>query len=743
MKEHNKNRGRHLHHLKNISFFFLAIAFFIAGFLTIWIGSMEIPDLTSLNQIKVVQSTKIYDRTGETLLYDVHQDIKRTIVPFDQISPYIKSATIAIEDVEFYQHRGIRPLAIIRAILANTLIKLHLSSGYTQGGSTITQQVVKNSLLTQDRTYTRKIKEWVLSLKLEGMLSKDDIFSLYLNGSSYGGSVYGVEEASLTFFGKHAKDLGLVESAYIAALPQGPSYYSPYGSHKDQLELRKTLVLKQMRLNNLITEGEYQGALQEEVVFNPPKDNGITAPHFVLYIKDYLESKYGEQAVEEEGYKVITTLDAELQVKAEETVKKYALDNAVKHQAENASMVAIDPKTGQILVMVGSRNYFDKDIDGNFNIAFAKRQPGSTFKPFVYATAFEKGYRPDTVVFDTETEFSTACSVDGKPLYSGVVCYNPQNYDGKFRGPMTLRNALAQSINIPAIKTLYLAGLKDSLQTAKDMGITTLTDASRYGLTLVLGGGEVSLIDMTSAYGVFANDGVRNPYVGILKVEDGKGKVIEEYQEKSSVVLDTNIARTISDILNDNAARAPIFGANSTLYFPGRDVAVKTGTTNSYRDAWIIGYTPSLVVGSWVGNNDNTPMDRKVAGYIAGPMWHEFMNFALKKYPNEAFIPPNVLESDGVKPALRGIWQGGSVEVIDKNTGILATPDTLEQDKADRVTTDTHSILYWVNTNDPNGAIPENKNDDPQYHLWEYGVAKWVANNGFPQGVTQTIPRTQ
>lgn len=724
--------------------FCLAIGFFIAGGIAIWVGTLEIPDLNSLNQIKVVQSTKIYDRTGKVLLYDVHQDIKRTVVPFDQISPYIKNATIAIEDTEFYTHRGIRPLAIIRAILANTLIKLHLSSGYTQGGSTITQQVIKNSLLTQDRTFTRKIKEWVLAVKLERMLSKEGIFSLYLNGSSYGGNIYGVEEASLAFFAKHANQVDLAEAAFIAALPQGPSYYSPYGNHKDQLVLRKNLVLKQMKANGFITEDEYQQALKEVVVFKPvQKDSGITAPHFVLYIKDYLDQKYGEQAVEEQGFKVTTTLDANLQVKAEEIVKRNALENGAKYHAENASLIAIDPKTGQILVMVGSRNYFDKAIDGNFNIAFAKRQPGSTFKPFVYATAFEKGYRPDTVLFDAETEFSTLCSVDGTPLSAGAVCYHPQNYDGKFRGPISLRNALAQSINIPAIKTLYLAGIKDSLQTAKDIGITTLTNSSRYGLTLVLGGGEVTLIDMTSAYGVFANEGVRNPYTGILKIESSNGDVVEEYKPQSTSVLDPTIARTITDILSDNTARTPVFGANSSLYFPGRDVAAKTGTTNDYKDAWIIGYTPSIVVGSWVGNNNNTPMDKKVAGYIAGPLWHEFMNEALKQYPNELFTPPDISEEDSVKPALRGIWQGGNVEVIDKNTGAPVTADTLDKDKADKVITDTHSILYWINVKDPKGPVPVNKNDDPQFHLWEYGVQRWVNNNVFPQGVVQIIPRAQ
>jgi 1A family penicillin-binding protein len=739
MKEHNKNRSRRLHHIRNSVFFVLATCFFVAGTLTIWMSTLEIPDLSSFSQIKVVQSTKIYDRTGTVLLYDVHQDIKRTVVPIDKISTNIKNASVSIEDAQFYQHHGIRPTAIARAILANILIKLHLSNGYTQGGSTITQQVVKNSLLTQDRTFTRKIKEWVLALKLERILNKEEILSLYLNGSSYGGSIYGVEEASLNFFDKHASDVDLAEAAYIAALPQGPSYYSPYGNHKDQLELRKNLVLKQMHILGYITDNDYQSAMKEVVIFKPLQNSGITAPHFVLFIKDYLTTKYGEQAIEEQGFKVTTTLDAGLQVKAEEIVKKHALDNAAKFHATNASLVTIDPKTGQILTMVGSRNYFDKDIDGNVNVALAKRQPGSTFKPFVYATAFEKGYRPETTVFDVPTQFSTACAADN---FSSIPpCYSPNDYDGRFRGPMTLRNALAQSINIPAVKVLYLAGIKDSLQTAKDMGITTLTDASRYGLTLVLGGGEVTLLDMTSAYGVFANEGVRNPYTGILKVENSVGQTIEEYKPQGISILDPDITRNISDILNDNTARTPIYGPSSSLYFSGHDVAVKTGTTNNYKDAWIVGYTPSLVVGAWVGNNDNTPMDKKVAGYIAGPLWHEFMALAISKYPNEAFTPPAAKDMDGTKPVLRGIWQGNDVTVIDRSTGDQATDTTLEQNKSDKIITNTHTILHWVDRSNPNGPVPTSKTDDPQYSAWEYGVQQWVANNGPAQGVTLVIPR--
>ena len=346
-----------------------------------------------------------------------------------------------------------------------------------------------------------------------------------------------------------------------------------------------------------ITDGEYSSARKEDTVFLPQQKSGIRAPHFVFYVRSYLEEKYGKDIVEQGGLKVITTIDAALQQKAEEVVKTYALENAEKFNAENAALVATDPKTGNILVMVGSRDYFDKEIDGNFNVAISHRQPGSAFKPFVYATAFKKGYTPDTVVFDVQTEFQTTCGVDGRPLSSETNpedCYMPVNYDGKYQGPISLRNALAQSVNIPAIKTLYLSGLKDSLQTAKDFGITSLTNINQYGLTLVLGGGEVSLLELTNAYGVFANEGIKNAPASILRVEDASGNVLEEFSPRPQTIISAEITRQISSILSDNEARTPAFGASSYLYFPGKDVAVKTGTTNDYRDAWIIGYTPRL-----------------------------------------------------------------------------------------------------------------------------------------------------
>ncbi|MBI2631127.1 transglycosylase domain-containing protein [Candidatus Nomurabacteria bacterium] len=562
-------------------------------------------------------------------------------------------------------------------------------------------------------------------------MPKEKILEYYLNEVPYGGTVYGIEVASKTYFNKKALDLSLAEAAYLAAIPQAPSTLSPYGKNRDKLEARKNLVLSRMLQLKFITKEEYDRAKSEVVAFSPRTATGITAPHFVFFIKDYLEEKYGPQIIEFGGLKVTTTLDAGLQAKAEEYVKEGALQNEKDWNGKNAGLVAIDPKTGQILTMVGSRDYFDKEIDGNFNIATANRQPGSSFKPFIYATAFNKGFTQDTVLFDLPTEFQTTCDPYGKALpgKNQADCYMPSNYDGKFRGPRKLRDALAQSINVPAVKLFYLSGLSDSLKTAEEMGISTLGDIGRYGLTLVIGGGEVSLLDMTSAYGVFANNGIRNPYTGILKVEDLKGRVLEEFRTSEREVLPKNTSLLISDILSDNNARIPTFGANSPLNIPGRTVAAKTGTTNSNKDAWTIGYTPTIVVGVWAGNNDNTPM-KKGGAALAGPIWNKFMNEALSVLPNESFEQPDLAVDPNLKPILRGIWQGGETFSVDKISGKLATPLTPPESAEERAITNVHTILYWVDRDDITGPPPANPSSNPQFSHWEIPVQNWWARNG-------------
>ncbi|MFZ1075077.1 MAG: PBP1A family penicillin-binding protein [Minisyncoccia bacterium] len=690
----------------------LGIGLFAVGGLLIVVAVTPVPDINSFADRQVDQSTKIYDRTGQVLLYDYNRDAKRSIVPLTQISPNTINATLAIEDSGFYEHGGIRFTSIIRAFLADVL-----GGAVSQGGSTITQQVIKNVLLTNQKSIVRKIHEWVLAVKLEQSYSKDQILETYLNNIPYGGTLYGIEAASEAYFGKSAKDLSVAEAAYLAAMIQAPTYYSPYGTHLADLTTRKNLVLSRMHDLGFIDDATYASAQAEKVTFAPAAQNSIIAPHFVFYILNQLESSYGAQALQS-GLKVTTTLDADLEVKAESIVSQYALQNVTKYKASNASLVAIDPATGQILAMVGSRNFFDTTIDGQYNAALALRQPGSTMKPFIYSLALQHGYTRDTVVFDVPTQFSTDCS-PSDTTNDTPPCYAPQDFDSSFRGPMTFETALAQSINVPAIKALYLVGIQNAVNLAKSFGLTTLGDPSKYGLTLVLGGGEVRLLDLTGAYAAFANDGVKNTPTGILEVDDAQGNVLQKFAPDPSVVIPQNIARDMSAMLSDAPARVPEYPLNSPLSFPGYDVAVKTGTTNDTRDAWVIGYTPSIAVGVWAGNNDNTPMVKTIAGFIAAPMWHDAMAYALTKYPKAYFGEPDPIPSS-VPQMLQGNWR-----IPDAQGNVIP-----------------HDLLYWTNKNDPQGPPPSNPGQDPQFSYWEYGVSAWFASHpaAFSGGVMLPVP---
>lgn len=647
----------------------------------------SVPDPESIALRKVTESTKIYDRTGQILLYDIHGEEKRTIVPWDQMPDFIKKATLASEDSDFYNHKGLDFKGIIRAILTD-LKNLQLS----QGGSTITQQLVKNALLGQEKTLSRKIKEWILSVEVERRFTKDEIFWMYLNQIPYGSNAYGVEAASKTFFAKNATELTLAESAILTALPKAPTYYSPYGNNVDKLTARRDFILGRMRSLNYITEKDYDQAIKEKSVFASSKEK-LNAPHFVIMVKQYLTDKYGEDAVENGGFKITTTLDVDLQGLAEKTVAKYTDINKEKYKATNAALVTLDPKTGSVLALVGSADYFDIENEGNFNVAIANRQPGSAFKPFAYAAAFEKGYPDSTILFDVKTEFNPNCPPDSSGLKDqfSLECYSPQNYDERFRGPVNLRQALDQSLNLPSVKTLYLAGIDNTIKLAQDMGITTLNDPSRYGLSLVLGGAEVKLIDIVSAYGVFANDGIRNKWSIISKIESADGTILEEKILEPKRIINSQIARLINNILSDNSARAPVFGYSSPLYVPGYSVAAKTGTTQENRDAWVVGYSPTLVVGVWAGNNKNESMTRAGAGISAsGPMWHEFITAALGQFPNEQFNSPDPVISD--KLMLNGNY-------------VYTNPDTNQKE--------IHSILYYLNKN------------DPQFNNWEWSVSRY------------------
>jgi len=697
-------------------FGFAAFIIIVAGVL-LWVSSLEIPDLSSFEERRVLQSTKIYDRTGEVVLYDLNQDVRRTIIPFENMSRHIKNATVAIEDDQFYNHIGIDIRAIMRAAITN-FSEGDLLGG--QGGSTITQQVIKNSVLDRDKKLSRKAKEAILAIKIERVLAKEDILAIYLNESPYGGTIYGVEEASRAFFNKSASELSLPEAAYLAAIPQAPTYFSPYGNNTEALDNRQQLVLDRMRLNGFITIDEYEEAIATEVIFEPQAVTGIKAPHFVMYIIEQLAEKYGEEAMAEQGMRIITTLDWELQKEAERIVAQKAASNTVRYDATNAGLVATDPKTGDVLVMVGSRDYFSEDIDGNFNVTLADRQPGSSIKPFVYAAAFEKGYLPATVLFDVKTQFSGAC--EPWDTSSESPCYSPNNYNFEFVGPVSMRNALAQSLNIPAVKALYLTGISDTLKFTNAVGLKTLDDPDRYGLTLVLGGGEVRLLDMTHAYGVFANGGIKAEPRSILRVEDTQKNILEETEVKNSRVINENVAYMISDVLSDNVARAPLWGTWSIVNFGDRDVALKSGSTNNLRDAWIMGYAPNISVGAWVGNNDNAPMGGGLSGLITTPMWREFMDIALAKLPAEDFPQPQI-NTAGVKPILRG-------EYIDTTLLLQAMQNSEGEDGENQIDISTvynniHSILHFVDRSNPTGGYPANPANDSQYRNWEYGVQKW------------------
>lgn len=685
-----------------------AVALFACGLFVLWVASLRIPALESIAERRVDGSTKIYDRTGEIILYDLSRDIKSESVPLEEISQYAKDATIAIEDREFYSHKGFDFSSFMRALAVN------LSTlSFSQGGSTITQQVVKNSILTKDKTPTRKLKELILALKLEKVLTKDEILALYLNEIPYGGTIYGIEEASQNFFAKSAKDLTLAEASYLASLPKAPSFYSPYGKNRNELENRKNRVLSEMLAMNSITKEEYDSAMAEKVEFKERENSSsIKAPHFVFFVIDQLKEKYGDEALDGSGWKIISTLDYSIQREAETLAEKYGEINEERFNGTNNAIVVIDPKTGEILAMTGSRDYFDEEIDGNFNAALGLRQPGSTFKPFVYSVLFNKGYTAETILWDVPIQFTQSCPPDN--FTTEDPCYSPGNYDDKFRGPMTIRNALAQSINVPAVEASYLAGVSNSIKLAKEMGIESLTDTRNYGLSLVLGGGSVTLLDLTSAFSVFANDGLRNSYTAVRWIEDMNGNLIDKHNPFPIRVLPEQTARMISDILSDNTARTPGYGANSPLYIPYRDVAVKTGTSNDYRDAWIVGYAPNLVIGAWVGNNDNSPMAKKVAGLIVSPLWRDLMDKILPTFPEESFPDPEPEDPSQLKPVLRGE---------------VDTPPY-------------HSILHWVEKDNPRGPIPANPARDPQYNHWEYGVARWVEATGYGRPINNLQPTT-
>lgn len=707
--------------LKTILWGVIVLAISVAGVFA-YIAK-DLPNPGTVNKRVIPESTKIYDRTGAHLLYEVHGEEKRTIIPFSEMPDVVKYTTIALEDQDFYNHYGIKLTSILRS-----LFKDIVQMDKTQGGSTITQQFVKNSLLTNEKTFIRKVKEVILSLEMETKFSKDEILAMYLNEIPYGSNAYGIEAAAQTFFGKPARELSLDEAALIAALPQATTYYSPYGSHIDALAGRKNYALRTMVRLGYITDTQAQEAINTKTLdkLQPQKDI-IAAPHFVMYVRDYLQQKYGDRAVEESGFKVITTLDWGKQQIAEVAVREGAEKNKT-WKASNAALVAMDPKTGQILAMVGSKDYFDDSIDGQVNIAIRDLQPGSSFKPYVYLAAFAKGYLPETILYDTKTQFETT---EGKS-------YEPNNYDGKFHGPLPMMKTLGGSLNVPAVKTLYLVGVKDAVQMAKNLGITGLNDLSRLGLSLVLGGAEIKLLDHVSAYGTLATGGVRRQKASILRIENASGAVLEEFKsDEGERVVEEKYVAMLDSILSNNENRAWIFGEKSPLRFDNRPVAVKTGTTNDFRDGWTIGYTPSLAAGVWAGNNDHSAMTDGADGVnVAAPIWRAFMDKALANYAIEEFPKYNpddyIGDDEGKtnKPMLAGkLEEKEDLKVCEipgeKNKYCLANKYCRDKDVEKKDFVSDHDILYYVNLGDPRGPIPDKPERDPQYKNWEKGVKDW------------------
>lgn len=618
-----------------VSFFGIIFLFLFTTILFAWYAK----DLPRPDKIvrKEGFSTKIYDRNN-VLLYDVFADQQRTPINLDQIPLYLRQATIAIEDKNFYKHQGFDPKGWLRAIF-NIIFHHKL-----EGGSTLTQQLVKNVLLTSQRTISRKIKEFALAIQIEKKYSKDEILQMYLNEAPYGGTAWGVEVAAETYFEKKASELNLAESAILAGLPQRPSYYSPFSDNPKAYITRTEDVLRRMREDSYISSDQEKKALEElgNIKFASGGDK-FKAPHFVMYVKKLLEEKYGERLVEQGGLKIYTTLDWELQKKTQEIVSEEIKKVEDVHITNGASLV-MDTETGEILAMVGSKDYFDPNYDGQVNVCLSLRQPGSAIKPITYVTAFKEGYTASTMLSDTLTHFPGGASHPD---------YVPKNYDNKTRGPVQLRYALGSSLNIPSVKLLALIGVKDMLKTAFDLGLRTLEptqeNINRLGLSVTLGGGEVRLIDLVSAYASFSNGGLKTSPAAILKVEDQKGKVIEENKFiKGKRVLNPEETYLINDILSDNNARLITFGANSLLNISTRRIAVKTGTTDDMKDNWTIGWDPKYIIGVWVGNNDNSSMKQVASGTSgASPIWRRVILEALKKAPIREFpLPGNVTSID-------------------------------------------------------------------------------------------------
>ncbi len=670
--------------MKTIFKIFLIFLFFFFSFFIflVFYSNIYLPDPEILGQKIISGGTEIYDRTGKVLLYKI--GLRRSWANFEDIPQKVISSILVAEDIDFYKHQGISLQGILRSIYLNIKTK---SLNY--GGSTITQQLVRNLFLTREKSILRKIKEIILALKIERKYSKNEILTYYLNSIYYGEGNIGVRAAAEYYFDKKLKDLDWSEAAILAAIPKAPALYAPISEENiKRLKERRDYILKKLKDLNIIDESEFQRAVSQEIKINKSKYAGMLAPHFVIEVMKTLQKMYPNENLEEMNLKVITTLDLELQKIAEEVVFKGAENNKEKYGGSNAALMAIDPKTGEVLALVGSKDFYDESIDGQVNVPFSFRQPGSAFKPLVYASLFELGYPENTIVFDVPTDFGN---------------YRPQNFDKKFKGPVSLKIALAESRNVPSVKVFYLAIPERVVELARKVGMSYLKDWQNYGLSLGLGTAEVKMADLIRFYGALANDGKLVSQSLILRIIKDK-KVIYEYQPQENQIISPETARILNDILKDVEARKGLFSASlKYTIFPGYEVAIKTGTTQFYQDAWTFGYTPNIVVGVWAGNTNGRRMNSLGASLVAAlPIFHDFLSQAIElgKVKKEDFIPPP--ERIVNKPMLNGSYIS--------EYGI-------------------HNILFYVDRQNPLGPIPQNPYLDPQFYNWELGVINWLTPN--------------
>lgn len=698
-----------------------ALGGFVALMIILFIWySKDLPTPAKVANRTAAQSTKIFDRTGETLLYETG-DQKRTIVKNDQISDNLKKATVAVEDANFYNHHGFD----VRGVASAVWQKITGKTSRTRGGSTITQQFVKNALLTSDRSFSRKVKELILSIELEFMFDKQEVLTMYLNEIPYGNSTAGAEAAAKMYYGIPAKDLDLAQAATLAAMPKAPTYYSPYGTHTDNLIDRRNYVLDRMVDTKAITKEQADTAKTQDtttpgVAIKPRKDN-LIAPHFAMYVIEQAVDEYGEEKIQKEGLKIVTTLDYDKQKIAEESVTA-GIPKVEKYGGSNGALVSVDTNTGQILAMVGSKDYYDIATDGNVNVTDSLRQPGSSFKPYVYATLFKsKEYGPAKTLFDLTTDFGGG--------------YIPHDYDNSTRGPVTVRQALSNSLNIPAVKALSLAGIDNVIDTAKSMGVTSLNDKDRYGLSFALGAAEIKPVEMAGAFSTFATGGVHHDLKSILKITDAHGKLLYEYKQekdKGNQALDPQVAYEINSILSDNQARALVFGTRSALAFSGKTIAAKTGTTSDFKDAWTVGYSKNIATAVWVGNNNNSKMRSGADGsIIAAPIFHTYMDKVVTA--DEPFPQPNGIQTVTVDRFSMKLPVDGSETVTDIFASWQVPTEKGATTTSVRVCK-SNGLLADSNISDALAEMRTYKSvrsERPDNPNWEGPVRAWAEANGY------------